>query len=94
MNGVKTTLSGSDLCFSKTCSVTHREYSIVISFPKYVMWKENKKLIQNVFPELSADEREFLVSGWTPAEWEEKIEKPGRCESCGKQPTTCLCDMD
>ena len=92
MNGVKTTLSGSHLCFSKTCSVTHKEFSIVISFPKYVMWKENKKLIQNVFPELNAEEREFLISGWTPAEWNEKIGT--KCEYCDKPPTTCLCGMD
>jgi len=92
MNGVKTTLAGSDLCFSKMCSVTHKEFSIVISFPKYVMWKENKKLIQNVFPELNAEEREFLISGWTPAEWKDKI--GDNCEYCGKGPTTCLCDMD
>ena len=29
------------------------------------------KHIQDVFPELSADEREFLMTGCTPEEWEE-----------------------
>jgi hypothetical protein len=29
------------------------------------------KHIQDVFPELSADEREFLMTGSTPEEWEE-----------------------
>jgi hypothetical protein len=73
MNGVKTNLMGRDVCLSKTCSVTHEEYSIIVSFPKYVMWKEKKNLVQDVFPELNADEREFLISGWTPAEWTEMM---------------------
>jgi len=28
---------------------------------------------QNVFPNLNADEREFLISGVTPEEWDEMI---------------------
>ena len=28
-------------------------------------------LIQNAMPQLSADEREFLMTGMTPAEWNE-----------------------
>jgi hypothetical protein len=31
---------------------------------------ERKGLIQNLFPELSADQREFLMTGSTPEEWE------------------------
>lgn len=69
MNGVKKNLVGRDICLSKTCSVTHEEYSVMVSFPKYVMWKDKQTLIQDVFPELNADEREFLISGWTPSEW-------------------------
>jgi len=29
----------------------------------------NGELVQNVFPTLSAEEREFLISGITPKEW-------------------------
>jgi len=32
------------------------------------------ELVQDVFPELSADEREFLISGITPEEWSTHIE--------------------
>lgn len=28
------------------------------------------ELVQNVFPNLTADEREFLVTGATPEEWD------------------------
>lgn len=33
-------------------------------------WLDNKKCIQDVFPNLLPDEREFLMSGITPAEWD------------------------
>jgi hypothetical protein len=33
-------------------------------------WQLRRELIQNVFPELSAAEREFLMSGVTTAEWD------------------------
>jgi hypothetical protein len=39
-------------------------------------WK-NGGLIQNVMPNLSADEREFLMTGVTPIEWEETFGKEG-----------------
>jgi len=32
-------------------------------------WVEGE-LVQDVFPELTADEREFILSGVTPEEWE------------------------
>jgi len=32
------------------------------------------EIVQDVFPELSADEREFLISGITPEEWSTHIE--------------------
>jgi hypothetical protein len=32
-------------------------------------WRQGE-LIQNVMPQLSAAEREFLISGVTPEEWE------------------------
>jgi hypothetical protein len=30
---------------------------------------DNGELVQNTFPDLSSDEREFLISGITPKEW-------------------------
>lgn len=32
-------------------------------------WKTNGEYIQDVFPMLDEDQREFLISGMTPAEW-------------------------
>lgn len=33
-------------------------------------WKVNRKLVQDVFPHLTAVEREFLISGYTAEDWE------------------------
>jgi hypothetical protein len=33
-------------------------------------WKEQGALIQNALPMLSPDEREFLISGILPADWD------------------------
>jgi hypothetical protein len=33
-------------------------------------WKNKGRLIQDVFPNLSASQRQFLMSGVTEAEWE------------------------
>ena len=33
-------------------------------------YENGTELIQNIFPNLSPDEREFLISGITPTEWD------------------------
>lgn len=33
-------------------------------------WVNSTDLIQNVFPNLSKDDREFLITGITPEEWD------------------------
>jgi len=33
-------------------------------------WTKRNDLIQNVFPNLSQDDREFLMTGVTPEEWD------------------------
>ena len=93
MNGVKTALVDGNVVMYKKCTITHKEYSVLLSFPKYVMWREDKKLIQDVFPHLTPDEREFMITGWTPAEWEDKFSEE-KCSHCKRAPTFCLCEMD
>ena len=41
---------------------------------------ENGELIQNVFPHLSIDEREFLMTGIIGEEWNELVEELARDE--------------
>lgn len=33
-------------------------------------WRDSRQLVQNAFPELTADQREFLLTGATPEEWD------------------------
>ena len=46
------------------------EMEIDVTEKQITLWMEGE-LIQNVMPNLSPDEREFLMTGITPAEWDE-----------------------
>ena len=59
-----------DIVKSKRCSVTNKIYSVTVDPTKYYEWSVQKKLIQDVFPLMSIDDREFLISGFTPQEYE------------------------
>ena len=37
---------------------------------------QNGALIQHVMPQLTRDEREFLISGYTPEDWKETFGDP------------------
>ena len=41
-----------------------------IQFADFARWRCGDGLVQDVFPQLNADQREFLMSGATPEEWE------------------------
>lgn len=56
------------MVFEKSCSMTKELFIIKIPEKQYYEWI-NGGLIQDVMPQLSADEREFLITGTTPAEW-------------------------
>jgi|TARA_R110000824_G_scaffold348713_1_gene535436 uncharacterized protein (DUF779 family) len=51
-------------------SGTLNEMNIEVSEKQITLWQEGA-LIQDVMPDLSADEREFLMTGITPSEWHE-----------------------
>ena len=36
-------------------------------------YQTGEGLIQDIFPQLNADEREFMLNGSTPDEWKERI---------------------
>lgn len=38
-------------------------------------WRYSGKLIQNAFPQLTPDQREFLLTGATTAEWDEAFKE-------------------
>jgi hypothetical protein len=55
---------------SKVCGVTGQLYSVDVNELAYQAWQDGA-FIQNVMPELTSDEREFLISGLTPDEFNE-----------------------
>lgn len=65
-----------------TCTLTNERYSVVITAEQHKSWHRGD-YIQDVCPELTADEREFLISGFTPAEFEVMFSDTA-CERCGE----------
>jgi len=51
------------------CTVTGKLYGVTVSAAAHDRWRAGE-LIQDAFPELDDDQREFVKSGMTPAEWE------------------------
>jgi len=51
-------------------SMRDNSREIDVSQSQLDRWKAGE-LIQNVMPHLSADDREFLMTGLTPEDWEE-----------------------
>jgi len=59
----------------KQCSITGEEYSVQMMTDHFLLWKDDGVLVQDALPYLSAEEREFLVSGINPIEWSELYEE-------------------
>lgn len=47
-----------------------RSMEIPITNEDWEAYKNSNKLIQDAFPDLSSDQREFLMTGITPEEWD------------------------
>ena len=60
------------MLIAKTSSLTSKTHQmeIDVSEKQITLWMEGA-LIQDVMPNLSPDEREFIMTGITPAEWDE-----------------------
>lgn len=55
-------------------SNTEKSMDIPVTEEKLQQWddflREERPLIQNFFPELNAEQREFILTGITPEEWD------------------------
>ena len=51
-----------------TTKLTRDNYSIFVSSKGLFRWQTQGAMIQDALPELSADDREFLLTGMTPAQ--------------------------
>lgn len=65
----KTEIKGDEVVASGVCEATGSPYEVRAPLDRYLAWKNGAK-IQDALPGLSADDREFLMSGTTPAEWD------------------------
>lgn len=55
---------------TRNCAITNKPHSIILTSYQYKRWCGNNDLIQKVLPELSVDDREFLISGVSPEGFE------------------------
>lgn len=55
----------------RTCPFTGKvnEREIAVTEAQLIDWEVKGTLIQDAMPYLSADDREFIISGITPEEW-------------------------
>ena len=50
---------------------TPRTRLVDCTLAEFKEWRETRKYIQDAMPTTSANDREFLISGMTPEEWDE-----------------------
>ena len=63
--------------FEKVCSVTGELYSVTVETARLRRWKELDLYIQDEFYDLTADQREFILTGITPGEFESFFDDEG-----------------
>jgi len=69
-------MSEGKVFYQKKCSLTKETYSVEISLIQFVRIRAGKESIQQILSNHSADEREFIKTGHTPAEWDKLFEEP------------------
>lgn len=60
-----------DFVRKSTFSGKMNTMTLNVDMADYKKWREGGELIQRAMPYLSAGEREFLMTGVTPTEWDE-----------------------
>jgi hypothetical protein len=55
---------------SGQCVITGEEYQVKVPREGFVSWTNGNVAIQTAMPQVSADDREFLLSGISPVGWE------------------------
>ena len=63
--------------------ITKGTYGVLISIKNWVSWRIDGKLAQDVFSYMSVDQREFLITGMTPTDWD-ALSKGEVIRTCGR----------
>lgn len=56
--------------YSKMCSIKNKLYKVELNLLEHKLLTLGSDLIQDILPKKSPEEREFLINGLTPAEWD------------------------
>ena len=59
---------------TKPCICCHETGLITVDYAQYIKWQEGM-LVQQAFPDLSASEREMLITGTHPKCWDKMFGK-------------------
>jgi hypothetical protein len=62
-------LENGDYHLWKKCSVTGKLFDLVVPWDQFIDWR-NGALIQDALEDFTPDQREFVQTGITPAEWD------------------------
>lgn len=63
------------MLIKRYCVFNHKvqEMDIPVTHERLDMWTSGGGLIQDIFPDLSPDQREFLLTGTLPGQWSQFI---------------------
>jgi len=64
------TMNSDEIKFSKRCEVSGEFFCITVDAKDYSKWQSGIH-VQDVWPDMSKENREFIINGTTPAEWNE-----------------------
>ena len=59
-----------DLCtINNKCAHCGEDNKIILDYMSYLRWYDGEGFIQDIFPKLSSQERELIISGTHPECW-------------------------
>jgi hypothetical protein len=64
------TFTEDEVVFSKTCTISGKKYMTIVPRDLFDKWQICGENIQDVFHMFSSEQREFILSGITPKEWD------------------------
>lgn len=63
-------VSDNQILISGKCPGTGKTWELVVDKLNYASWLFGEKLIQQAFPDMSKDDRELMISGYTKEGWD------------------------
>ena len=82
------------MLITKTSPLTGTENSMEIAIDEVTLFRVNNpdrhECIQDIVPNLTADEREFLLTGYTPEDWDTIYPPEDDSEALGDVPSISM----